>query len=220
VFATFNSGKVMEVAGILDGLPIEVVGPREVGVDSLPDETGDTFIDNAMIKAAHVFNETGIPTFADDSGLEVMSLSGDPGVHSARYAGTEHDDRANIDRLLSELRGIEDRRARFVCTIACIIDGGEVLKATLNHLPDGVSEVRDHPAVPPGAAVFTSKGETWGRIIDTPAGHNGFGYDPVFFRDDLGCTFAQISRDEKSALSHRGQAFRRLRRFLETTIAR
>lgn len=218
VFASFNAGKVREVAALLGGLRVRLVGPREVGVGSLPEETGETFLDNALLKAAHVYRETGIPSVADDSGLDVAALGGAPGVHSARYGGREHDDAANIARLMRELRGVADRRARFVCH-ALLVGPAKVLGDAIGRVRvDGVTPVTAHPLIPPGAAAVLAVGEVTGRIVDTPAGDNGFGYDPVFFRDDLGRTFAQLTRDEKNALSHRGQAFRRLRRFLEETV--
>ncbi len=218
VFASFNAGKVREVAALLAGLPVRLVGPREVGVRSLPEEMGETFLDNAILKAAHVFAVTGFLSLADDSGLEVRALGGAPGVQSARYGGREHDDAANIARLLRELRGVADRRARFVCHALLVgpdVDLGDALSRVR---VDGVERVAAHPLIPPGAAAVVAVGEVAGRIVDEPAGDNGFGYDPVFFRDDLGRTFAQLTRDEKNALSHRGQAFRRLRRFLEEIV--
>ncbi len=216
VFASFNAGKVREVAALLAGLPVRLVGPREVGVGSLPEETGQTFLDNAILKAAHVFRETRLPALADDSGLEVRALGGAPGVHSARYGGREHDDAANIARLLRDLHGVTDRRGRFVCHAVLVGPAAVLGDATVRI--DGVTRVAAHPLVPPGAAAVLAIGEVAGRVVDTPAGDNGFGYDPVFFRDDLGRTFAQLTRDEKNALSHRGQAFRRLKAFLEETV--
>lgn len=245
VFASFNAGKVREVGALLAGLRVRLVGPREVGVESLPEETGETFLDNALLKAAHVYRlarppmappptpgrlsgahpsasagyrETGMCVVADDSGLEVAALGGAPGVHSARYGGREHDDAANIARLLRDLRGVTDRRARFVCH-ALLVGPTAVLGDAIGRVRvDGVTPVTAHPLIPPGAAAVLAIGEVAGRIVDTPAGDNGFGYDPVFFRDDLGRTFAQLTRDEKNALSHRGQAFKRLKKFLEETV--
>lgn len=218
VFASFNAGKVREVAALLAGLDARLVGPREVGVQALPEETGETFLDNALLKATHVFRETGLLAVADDSGLEVAALGGAPGVHSARYGGREHDDAANIARLLAELRGVADHRARFVCHAVLVGPAAVLGEAVARVRLDGVTGVTAHPLLPRGAAAVVAVGEVAGQIVETPAGDNGFGYDPVFFRDDLGRTFAQLTRDEKNALSHRGQAFRRLRTFLEQTI--
>ena len=216
VFATFNAGKVREVAGILDGLPIKVLGPAEVGVHCLADETGETFLDNAVLQAAGVFAATGLPTFADDSGLEVVALGGAPGVHSARYAGGDgHDDGANIGKLLRALHGVEDRSARFVCHVACLLRSVDLPDGVLLNA-GGVRLIEGHPLAPPGTLLLAAEGEVSGRIIDQPRGHDGFGYDPVFFRDDVGRTFAQLTPDQKNGFSHRGQAFRVLRKALST----
>lgn len=215
VFATFNPGKVREVAGILAGLSIDLVGPREVGVDRLPPEDGRDFVDNAVIKAAHVWTRGGgLPVLADDSGLEVAALGGAPGVHSARFAGDAQDDAANISKLLSLLRGVPDRRARFVCHAACLL-GPEWPVEAVEGGPFAVAVVGDHPRTPAGSRLLVATGEVAGRIIDVPVGDDGFGYDPVFFLDDLGCTFAQLGRDDKNARSHRGRAFRVLREAIE-----
>jgi len=218
VFATFNAGKVREVSAVLAPLPVEVVGPREVGVDELPEETGETFLDNAVLKAADVFTRTGMPSFADDSGLEVPALRGAPGVHSARYAGPGHDDAANIAKLLAAVKGVEDRRARFVCTVACVFGSGQIPSWTRAIREGTVMQVLGHPLCGPGVAIVAAAGEVWGEIIDAPRGSNGFGYDPVFWRADLGRTFAELSGDEKNALSHRGAAFRKLGAWLEGAI--
>lgn len=215
VFATFNAGKVREVSDLLAGLSIEVLSPREVGVDSLPEETGETFLDNAVLKASHVVKRTGLAALADDSGLEVHALGGAPGVHSARYAGVEHDNDANTRKLLVSLKDVEDRRARFVCTVVCLLPQETMADPSLPVPTEGLRILEAHPLAPADTRILVATGETRGRIIDTPTGSNGFGYDPVFYRDDLGQTFAQISREAKNALSHRGQAFRRIRLALE-----
>jgi len=212
VFATFNRGKVREVAGILHGLDLEILSPGDLGIAALPEETGDTFLDNAVLKAAGVFATTGLPTFADDSGLEVAALHGAPGVRSARYAGGDgHDDAANIRKLLSTLQGVEDRRARFVCHVACLLPASDLPHDHPDRLPGSVRLLRDHPLAPPGTVLLAAEGEVAGRIIDTPRGHDGFGYDPVFWRDDVHKTFAELAADEKNGFSHRGNAFRALR---------
>jgi len=212
VFATLNRGKVREVAGILAGLDLAVVSPVDVGVTTLAEETGDTFLDNAILKAAGVFLATGLPTFADDSGLEVAALGGAPGVQSARYAGGDgHADGANITKLLGALRGVEDRRCRFVCTVACLLRPSDLPTGVPADLPGGARVLAAHPLAPAGAIVLAAEGEVTGRIIDTPRGHDGFGYDPVFWRDDLQKTFAELTAAEKNGFSHRGHAFRALR---------
>lgn len=212
VFATFNRGKVREVAGILAGLDVEVLSPADLGVESLAAETGDTFLDNAILKAAGVYAATGLSTFADDSGLEVRALQGAPGVHSARFAGGDgHDDTANIAKLLQVLKGVEDRSARFVCTIACLLRPDELPGRLPDPLPPDVRRVTGHPLAPAGTTVLAAVGEVAGRIIDTPRGHDGFGYDPVFWRDDVQRTFAELTASQKNGFSHRGHAFRALR---------
>ena len=220
VFATFNRGKVREVDGILSGLDIEVLSPVDLGVDALAAETGDTFLDNAVLKAAGVYQATGLPTFADDSGLEVASLGGAPGVQSARYAGGDgHDDQANIDKLLSSLRDVPDRRARFVCTVACLLRAADVPNLRPELLPSSVRIVAGHPSVPAGAILVVAEGEVAGRIIDVPRGVDGFGYDPVFWRDDVNKTFAELTAQEKNGFSHRGHAFRAISQALDVILA-
>ena len=212
VFATFNRGKAREVAGLLDGLDLEVLTPADVGLASLPPEDGDTFLDNAVLKAAAVHAATGLPVFADDSGLQVDALDGAPGVHSARFAGGDgHDDAANTARLLELLRGVPDRRARFVCTIACLLRPGDLAPGLPADLPGGARLLAGHPRAPSGLPVLVATGRVEGRIIDTPLGDGGFGYDPVFWRDDVQRTFAQLTAAQKNAFSHRGQAVRALR---------
>lgn len=218
VFATFNPGKLREVAGILDGLPVQVVGPRDVGLLTVPREDGDTFLDNAVIKAVYAWTRTGLPALADDSGLVVEALDGAPGVHSARFAGEAQDDAANIDKLVDALRGVADRRARFVCCAVCIL-GPEWATGRIPETSGEVRLIAGHPGVPEGCHLLAAHGEVAGRIIDQPMGTDGFGYDPVFFLDELGRTFAQLGRDEKNGLSHRGRAFRALRQALEGMLA-
>ena len=201
VFATLNAGKVQVVSALLAPVRVRLLGPRDVGIHQLPEETGQTFLDNAVLKAAALYRHSGLASVADDSGLEVAALGQAPGVRSARFSGHEHDDAANIRTLLQALRGVTDRSARFVCTVAFVFDPGRLQEAGTHA----------HPWLPEEAALWVFTGAVAGRIIDDPRGSNGFGYDPVFFRDDLGRTFAELAQDEKNALSHRGQAFRALR---------
>jgi XTP/dITP diphosphohydrolase len=219
VFATLNQGKIREVKGILEGLAIEVVSASEAGLESLPEETGLTFLDNAVIKALAAMESTGLPSFGDDSGLEVACLGGAPGVHSARFAGEARDDAANIRKLLEVLRDKPDRRARFVCTVACILDSMPMpeVRARLDAI-DGLRILDAHPLVSDGSPVLVATGFVEGCIIDVARGTDGFGYDPVFWLDDLGRTFAEIPTAEKNALSHRGRAFGILRRGLEAVV--
>jgi XTP/dITP diphosphohydrolase len=215
VLATKNPGKVRELAALLAGLPVEVLSPAAVGVDALADETGLTFLENAVLKAGAVAAATGLAALADDSGLQVDALGGAPGVRSARYAGPAHDDPANTRRLLADLAGVADRRARFVCCAALVLPAGVAPGLADAPLPDGVARVTGLPGIPPGATALAAFGEVAGEILEAPRGAGGFGYDPVFRYPPEGRTFAEIPADRKNAFSHRGQAFRRIRELLE-----
>lgn len=183
VLASNNPGKRREIAALLEPLGIVVRTAAELGFREEIEETGDTFLTNAKLKACGVAAALGRPTLADDSGLVVAALDGAPGVHSARYAGPECDDAANNAKLLAALAEVPDdrRQAAFVCVMVCC-------------LPDG--------------RVLTSQGRLEGRILRQPQGHNGFGYDPLFELPGRGLTTAQLSTEEKNAISHRGQALR------------
>lgn len=182
VLATGNAYKVKEIRQLLNVPGLELLTLADI--PEAPDvvEDGDTFEANAIKKAVALARHAGLPALADDSGLEVDALDGAPGVYSARYAGPEQDDRANLDRLLEALREREDRAGRFRCVIAYAE-------------PDG--ETR------------TVEGACEGAIAREPRGDGGFGYDPVFVPDGYDRTFAEMSADEKHALSHRGRALRR-----------
>lgn len=216
VFASFNDGKRREVAALLSHLDIKLMSPLDFGLAGLPPESGQTFLDNAVIKAVAAGTASGLMAVGDDSGLEVDALGGLPGVHSARLAGDGHDDAANNRKLLQMLAGVADRSARFVCTTALVVPP----KIPLHAMPvlEGVTRVQGHPWVPAGWSLYSTSGAVDGRIIDDARGADGFGYDPIFFREDLGLTFAQISRDDKNRLSHRGQAFTRLATLLSRLI--
>ncbi|WOA52988.1 XTP/dITP diphosphatase [Dickeya solani] len=186
VLATGNAGKVRELAGLLADFGLDVVAQTTLGVDSA-EETGLTFIENAILKARHAARETGLPAIADDSGLAVDALGGAPGIYSARYAGEDASDRQNLDKLLVALDNVPDeqRQASFHCVLVY-----------LRHADDPTPLV--------------CHGSWQGVIARTPAGEGGFGYDPVFFVPSIGKTAAELSREEKNALSHRGQALRQL----------
>ncbi|ANE74714.1 XTP/dITP diphosphatase [Dickeya solani] len=186
VLATGNAGKVRELAGLLADFGLDVVAQTTLGVDSA-EETGLTFIENAILKARHAARETGLPAIADDSGLAVDALGGAPGIYSARYAGEDASDRQNLDKLLVALDNVPDeqRQASFHCVLVY-----------LRHADDPTPLV--------------CHGSWQGVIARTPAGESGFGYDPVFFVPSIGKTAAELSREEKNALSHRGQALRKL----------
>lgn len=187
LLATTNPGKLAELKQILGELRIEVVGlSNSASTEGI--ETGSTFEENALLKARHFFELSGTPTIADDSGLEVDGLGGAPGIFSARYAGAAAGDGDRIDKLLAEMRDIPEelRTARFICAAAFVWGGG--------------------------AKVFVD--EVRGTILGSPRGSSGFGYDPVFFYHPLAKTFAELSPSEKSEVSHRGRAFRRLAAWL------
>lgn len=186
VLATGNAGKVREINQMLAGLDLEVVAQTEYGVPEI-EETGLTFVENAMLKARNAASHTGLPAIADDSGIEVDALNGAPGIYSARYAGLGAGDRANNDKLLAALATVPDakRTARFQC-----------LMVYMAHAADPT------PIICQG---------TWdGRILHAPRGTNGFGYDPLFYVPTHDCTSAELPPETKNQLSHRGQALRRL----------
>ena len=185
IFATNNAHKLSEVQAVL-GSSFELVTPRMCGIEEEIPETAETLEGNARQKARYLYERTGLDCFADDTGLEVEALNGAPGVHSARYATDGHDFAANNRLLLKNLEGETNRRARFRTAI-CLIEGGE------ERLFEGIVE---------------------GHIIDHESGSEGFGYDPLFVPEGYDCTFAEMSGDEKNAISHRGRAVRKLVAYL------
>ena len=185
LFATNNAHKLAEVQAVL-GPEYELVTPRDCGVTEEIPETQPTLEGNALQKARYLRERTGLDCFADDTGLEVAALDGAPGVRSARYATDGHDFAANNRLLLAHLRGAADRRARFRTVVALLRSGEE-------HLFEGIVE---------------------GRIIECERGCEGFGYDPLFVPDGFDRTFAEMSADEKNAVSHRARAVRRLADYL------
>jgi len=191
VIATRNKRKVEEIRRILEGVPVALSSLDDFPGCPEVDEDADTFEGNAVKKAIAVARYSGKPAIADDSGLEVYALNGAPGVWSARYAGADADDKKNLEKLLSELRGIakEERGARFLCVIALAF---------------------------PDSRVETFRGFVEGRIGTEPKGVSGFGYDPVFYPAGHKRTFAEMDADEKDALSHRGVALRNLRAYLSS----
>lgn len=185
VFATNNAHKLTEVQAIL-GPGFELVTPRSLGITEEIPEDSPTIAGNASQKAHYLHERTGLDCFADDTGLEVDALDGAPGVRSARYATDGHDFAANNAVLLRNLKGAGDRRARFRTVVSLILDGEE-------HLFEGIVE---------------------GHIAQCPSGSEGFGYDPLFIPEGSAKTFAEMTPDEKNALSHRGRAVRKLADFL------
>lgn len=218
LLATRNRGKVREVREILGAADLDLVCladlPAMDGHDV--EETGLTFLENALLKARAAALVSGLPALADDSGLVVDALKGAPGVHSARYAGVRGDDGANNRRLIAALAEVppERRTARFVCSLVLFVPGAQALTA-LGRLASGARSgaLEDAPegtpvAFPEGVAVAWS-GVIEGRVLDEPRGAGGFGYDPHFYLPERGCTTAELPSDEKNALSHRGQAVRK-----------
>lgn len=182
VLATNNQGKVREFSRILEPLGIEVMTQKEAGVHLSPEENGSTFAENARIKALAVYRATGLPTVADDSGLCVDALNGEPGVYSARYYGEETPYEEKNRRLIAAVDASgKPRTARFVAHITCVLSEEKILDC------EGVCE---------------------GQIGYTPAGDGGFGYDPIFYVGDR--SFAQLDGEAKDAISHRGKALQKL----------
>jgi len=189
VLASGNKGKLREIETILAEFGIQLVPQSEFGVSDA-DETGSTFVENALIKARHAMQATGLAAIADDSGIVVDALDGRPGVYSARYAGADASDADNNARLIEELDGVPDeqRGAAFHCA-ACFVVPGET-----------------EPVI--------AEGEWRGRILRQLRGEGGFGYDPLFLVPELGRSSAELSAEEKNARSHRGKALRELAREL------
>jgi XTP/dITP diphosphohydrolase len=179
--ASANRGKVAEYRELLQGLDCDLLSLRDAGIDGDVPETGTTYAENARIKAVTCAAQSGLVTLADDSGLEVEALGGEPGIYSARYAGDGATDAQRVAFLLSKLEGVspEHRGARFVCVIALATPQGEVTYC---------------------------RGECHGRIVDEPRGIRGFGYDPAFLLPDRGLTMAELPPEEKNRISHRGRA--------------
>ena len=182
VLASGNSGKLREIQAVLDQQRFQLIKQSEFNVPNVP-ETGTTFIENAIIKARHAAQLTGLPALADDSGIEVDALQGAPGVFSARYAGEHGADEANNTKLLNEMKNVaeEDRGARFQCVIVYMRHAGDPMPL----ICEGIWE---------------------GKILYDLAGSNGFGYDPLFFVPTHGCSSAQLDPAEKNRISHRAQA--------------
>ena len=185
IIATGNAGKVREFKRMLEPLGYEVFSQKEKGIILDVEETGTTFSENALLKAQAVWEIAGVPVIADDSGLCVDALEGRPGIYSARYAGENASDEERVEKLLGELKEAADRSGRFVCAIAYIDAEG------MSHIFEESCE---------------------GVIAAAPRGKDGFGYDPVFLVGDK--TFAEMSAEEKDAVSHRGKANRRLEAYL------
>jgi XTP/dITP diphosphohydrolase len=220
--ATRNPGKLRELRTILTGVPVELVGLADAGAAEPPEveETGATFLENALIKARAYAAWAGMAAIADDSGLEVDALGGAPGVRSSRYAGQGATDQANLDLLLQELAGVppERRGARFRCAavLADPLGAGPEGEGPGEGLGEGLGEgPGEGPPSSPGTALrpreWSAEAAWEGRLLDEPRGSGGFGYDPVFVPDGWNLTSAEVDEATKDAASHRGRAFRALR---------
>jgi len=186
VLASNNAGKAREITQILAGYKITVVPQSDYNVPEIP-ETGLTFVENALLKARNACHHTGLPSLADDSGIEIDALKGAPGIYSARFAGENATDEQNVNKALAELANVADeqRTARFQC-----------LMVLLQHELD------------PTPLMFQG---TWeGNILKAPQGENGFGYDPIFYVPEHQCSSAELSAEQKNTLSHRGKALKLL----------
>ena len=194
LLATTNVGKLREIRDVLDGLAVEVRALSDYPPVEEPEETGATFEENARAKALYYAGATGTLVVAEDSGLEIDALDRAPGVYSARFAAdvapTYHEKFDLIYRLLDE-RGAPESTARFACALAL---------------------------ARPGEVLFEARGTIEGRITSPPRGGGGFGYDPIFFYPPLGCTLAELPQERKSSVSHRGQAFRKLKEYLQFAV--
>lgn len=189
VLASNNMGKLREFHEILEPLDIGIVPQSMVGANFEVNETGDTFAENAFLKASAVVSFSSFPVVADDSGLCVTALDGAPGLHSARFGGgKEWTDEQKYLYLLDCMKDVDDRSAKFVCSICCILPGGRIIRA---------------------------EGECRGRILESPRGEGGFGYDPVFAPDGYDESFAELGQDIKNQISHRAKALAAFREELE-----
>jgi XTP/dITP diphosphohydrolase len=192
VIATNNFGKLREIRQILDELNVDAIPLKEAGIEVEVEETGTTFYENALLKANSVYMLTGKPAIADDSGLIVEALGGEPGVNSRYYGGGDLDDEGLCKYLLKNMENMELRAAKFVCNIVAVF-------------PDG--------------CILSAVGECEGKISHKPIGNNGFGYDPVFIPNGKNTTLAQLTTEEKNSISHRGAALREFSRILSDRMS-
>ncbi len=188
VAATGNQGKVKEIKAILGELGIEVISQKELGLDIDVPENGSTFLENAFIKARTISRLANMPAIADDSGLCVDALGGKPGIYSARYAGEDATDRDRMDKLLGELKNEKDRSAHFTSAIAFVVSENEE---------------------------YSAEGHVYGSILHEVDGEGGFGYDPIFYCDELKKSFGKASAEEKNKVSHRYNALIALKKILQ-----
>ncbi|MCR5177652.1 MAG: non-canonical purine NTP pyrophosphatase [Lachnospiraceae bacterium] len=233
IFATGNANKLKEIKEIMGDISEEILSMREAGVYADPEEDGSTFQENALIKAcacAEKVREKTAPgetvlVMADDSGLEIDALGGEPGIYSARYLGheTSYDEKNSV--ILERLKDVpeERRTARFVCAVACVVAHGG---GNSSDMQSGTgADIDEHKNVGGNASKSADADESYvtretmeGRIAYEIAGANGFGYDPIFFLPEYGKTSAEISPEEKNAISHRGKALRAMREILKGAL--
>ena len=190
LIATQNRDKLREIEGLIAGLPFRFVIPEDLGIKDAPEETETTFLGNARLKALHYAGLSRRLAVADDSGLSIDAMNGEPGVYSSRFCGEKASYPKRFQAIWSRLHDVPEgkRTARFTCAVAL---------------------------ASPGYILFETEQHVDGRIASTPRGLNGFGYDPIFFHPPSGCTTGELPREKKDAISHRGQAFAKLREFLE-----
>lgn len=193
IFATGNEGKMNEIRMILEELKCPVLSMREAGIEADIVEDGQTFEENAIIKARAIAQQTDSVVLADDSGLVIDYLDGEPGIYSARYLGEDTSYRIKNQNLIDRLEGVPDekRGARFVCVIAAVLPGGEIL---------------------------TERGIMEGRIGYEEKGGNGFGYDPIFYVPEYDCSAAELTPEQKNQISHRGKALQKIKEALRTRL--
>lgn len=193
IFATGNEGKMKEIRMILEELKCPVLSMREAGIEADIVEDGQTFEENAIIKARAIAQQTDSVVLADDSGLVIDYLDGEPGIYSARYLGEDTSYRIKNQNLIDRLEGVPDekRGARFVCVIAAVLPGGEIL---------------------------TERGIMEGRIGYEEKGGNGFGYDPIFYVPEYDCSAAELTPEQKNQISHRGKALQKIKEALRTRL--
>lgn len=193
VFATTNDGKIKEIKEILADFDVEVVSMKEMNISTDVEENGTTFEENSLIKARAISKLTGLPALADDSGLEIDFLNGEPGIYSARYLGYDTDYEYKNNYILNQLKEAKEaeRTARFVCVISLVLPNGRE---------------------------FVEKGVMEGQIGYEVKGENGFGYDPIFYLPQYGKTSAEISAEEKNKISHRGKALRAMKEVIKAFI--
>lgn len=199
ILATRNPGKYREFAHLLGDLPVRLLSLEDFPGLELPREDGSTYAANALSKARAVAAATRLPALGDDSGLEVDALGGEPGVRSARYAGADGDDAANNAKLLAALKGVpwERRTARFRCVLALIYPSGSAVASFAEALAEGTCE---------------------GIIACSPRGRHGFGYDPLFYLPEHGCTMAELPEEVKNRISHRGRAVEKVKPLLQALL--